>query len=105
MDKTKYLPLGSVVILKGGVQKVVIVARGMIVKITESPLFFEYGGALYPQGIVDDNIMYFNDEDIQKVIYEGYKDDDDALMCENINEWFQNSPYEKGNAKKIKSEK
>lgn len=104
MEKTQYLPLGSVVVLKGGVQKVVIVARGMVVKITDTPMFFEYGGALYPQGITNDSIMYFNHEDVQKVIYEGYKDEDDSLMCDNINEWFEQSPFEKGNPRKIKAE-
>ncbi len=103
MDKkVEYLPLGSIVILNGGVQKIIIVARGMIAANFEPPVFFEYGGSLYPQGIVGDQIMYFNHEDIKKVIFAGYSDDDDKLMIENINEWFEKSDFEKGNIEEIK---
>lgn len=102
--KTDYLPLGSVVILKGGVQKIVLVARGMVVEMDGVPKFFEYGGSLYPQGIVSEHIMYFNSGDIQKVIFEGYTDDDDSLMIDNINEWFESSGFEKGDSNKINQE-
>ena len=66
-EKVDYLPLGSIVILKGGVQKVVIIARGLVTAVTTPAGFFDYGGCLYPQGIVGDQIMYFNHSDIAKV--------------------------------------
>lgn len=96
-----YLPLGSVVILNGGVQKIIINARGMIAANMNPPLFFDYGGSFYPQGIIGDQIMYFNHEDIKKVIHTGYTDDDDKLMVENINEWFEKSEFVQGNTTEI----
>ena len=33
MKQTEYLPLGSIVVLKGGVKKLMIIARGLAVKI------------------------------------------------------------------------
>lgn len=104
MNKTDFLPLGSVVILKGGVQKVIIVARGLVAKLTGDPVFFDYGGVLYPQGLVGENIMYFNSEDIRLTVFEGFKDSDDALMTESIQEWMATSPFDKGNTMKIKEE-
>lgn len=103
MNNVEYLPLGSIVILKGGVQKVIVIARGMVAANFNPPQFFEYGGSLYPQGLVGDQIMYFNHEDIKKVIFTGYTDDDDKLMVENINEWFEKSCFEKGNTEEIKN--
>jgi hypothetical protein len=46
--------------------------------------------------------MYFNHEDIKKVVFTGFSDDDDKLMVENINEWFEKSDVEKGNTLEIK---
>ena len=101
-NKIDYLPLGSIVILNGGVQKILIIARGMIAADMNPPKFFDYGGSFYPQGLIGDQIMYFNHEDIKKVVFTGFSDDDDKLMVENINEWFENSDVEKGNTLEIK---
>lgn len=101
-EKIEYLPLGSVVILKGGVQKVVINARGLVTMALNPPCFFDYGGSLYPQGIMGDQILYFNHKDILKVVFKGFADDDDTLMVEQINQWFQESDFERGNAEDIK---
>lgn len=92
-----YLPLGSIVILRGGTQKVVVNARGLLTLQTNPPSFFDYGGSIYPQGIIGDQILYFNHEDIIKVVFEGYHDEDDALMVENINKWYQETDVAKGN--------
>ena len=40
-EKTEYLPLGSVVVVSGGVKKYVIVARGLQVKVNGSNQFFD----------------------------------------------------------------
>lgn len=92
-EKIDYLPLGSIVILKGGVQKVVIVARGLVTEVAESKGFLDYGGCLYPQGIIGDQILYFNHKDIAKIVFSGYSDEDNKLMVDNINDCFAKSDY------------
>lgn len=101
-ERIPYLPLGSIVILRGGTQKVVINARGLMTMAVQPPCFFDYGGSLYPQGIIGDQILYFNHKDIQKVVFEGYHDDDDEMMVENINKWFQEADIRRGNPSDIK---
>lgn len=103
-EKIDYLPLGSVVILKGGVQKVVINARGLVTMVTNPPSFFDYGGSLYPQGIIGDQILYFNHSDISKVVFRGFSDDDDEIMKNNINEWYANSEFQRGDIKNLKKQ-
>ncbi|AZZ55986.1 DUF4176 domain-containing protein [Rathayibacter iranicus] len=80
-ESRTFLPLGSVVILKGSVKKLVIVSRGSIVK----DQFFDYGAFLYPEGMVDTNVAYFNGDDIAKIVYEGYRDTDDELVLAILN--------------------
>lgn len=104
-EKIDYLPLGSIVILKGGVQKIVINARGLVSMAIEPAGFFDYGGSLYPQGIVGDQILYFNHRDIAKVVFEGFRDDDDKMMIDNINEWYAKSDIERADASNIKAKK
>ncbi|MFT4189021.1 MAG: DUF4176 domain-containing protein [Aeromicrobium sp.] len=77
-ENKKFLPLGSIVILKGSVKKLLIVSRGSIVE----GRFFDYGAFLYPEGMVDTNIAYFNHDDILKIVHEGYRDTDDELVLE-----------------------
>lgn len=86
---TKFLPLGSVVLLKGGTQKLVIVARGLTLKNNEKLFFFEYGGVLYPDGLINDQLAYFNHDNISKVIFEGFSDVDDENVVENINRYIE----------------
>ncbi len=38
---------------------------------------FDYTGALYPQGLDPEQVYYFNDEDIDEVVFEGFKDEDE----------------------------
>lgn len=83
-----YLPLGSIVILNGGVKKVMIIARGVITPEGDKKKVFDYGGICYPEGVVNDQIAFFNAKDIYKVVFEGYSDADDEVMNDNIKLWL-----------------
>ncbi len=94
-EKIDYLPLGSIVTLKKGMQKIIIIARGIVIKSLNPPVFFDYGGSLYPQGLIGDQILYFNHKDIDEVIHQGYTDDDDKKMVNIINDGCKDSGYER----------
>lgn len=85
MTKQQYLPLGSIVIMKGSVKKIVIVARAVNVRVGEREVFFDYAACPYPEGMMGDQLMYFQHKDIMKVVFEGFSDDDDKIMVDNIN--------------------
>jgi hypothetical protein len=80
MEQKGFLPLGSIVILKGALKKLMIVSRASVL----NNKYFDYGAILYPEGMIDENVAYFNGEDIVKVVSEAYTDDDDALMVEQL---------------------
>lgn len=78
-----YLPLGSVVLLKGTDKPLMIYGRRQIH--LESGQEFEYLGCLYPEGyITDDLSFFFNRDDVAKVICEGYSDASNKAFVEEI---------------------
>ena len=85
MERIEYLPLGSIVLLKGGLQKLMIVSRAINVHNNDRIFFFDYAGVAYPDGLVEEQLPYFNIEKIAKVVFEGYTDIDDENAVDNIN--------------------
>ena len=79
-EENTFLPLGSIVIPKGAPKKLMIVNRANLVK----DQYFDYGAILYPEGMIDGNLAYFNNDDIFKAISKAYTDDDDTLMVEQL---------------------
>ncbi len=89
MEKVDFLPLGTVVVLNGSIKKFMIAQRAVYVPVNEDETdikYFEYGAVLYPEGLVDGQLVYFNSEDVYKVIAVGYTDAGDELLVEEINE-------------------
>ena len=92
MEKIDYSPLGSVVYLKGGVKKLLIVARAINVAKNNKQYFFDYGGVLYPEGITGDQMAYFNHDDVSSVFFRGCDDAENKGMCEAINKFVMGHP-------------
>ena len=77
-ENIEFLPLGSIVQLKGGVKKIMIIARGAFAVVKGEKRYFD------PEGVIGDALLYFQHKDIQKIVYRGYEDEDEKLMQENI---------------------
>ncbi len=76
----KFLPIGTVVLLKGAKNNVMI--TGYFIYSTEKKdEIFDYGACPYPVGIVQANSsIAFNHSDIEKVINLGYIDDEQKKL-------------------------
>ena len=96
------LTLGSIVYLKEGTQKLMIINRGVVIEQEGKQQIFDYSSTLYPNGVTENNIYYFNEENIDKVIFEGLKDDDEERFQEIFKEWKKNNKdkFIKGNITK-----
>jgi len=92
MSKIDYKPLGSVVVLNGGSQRILIIARGLNVENDGETYFFDYGGVPYPDGLTGDRMAYFNHDAIARVFFEGYRDDENEIMNERLNEYIEQHP-------------
>jgi hypothetical protein len=87
--KKEFLPVGSVVIMKGTAQKVVIIQRAITVDDQGAEKYFDYGAVDYPEGLVGMGVMYFNQDNIFKVVYEGYCDEDEKVFTDQLNQAFE----------------
>lgn len=86
----KYLPAGTVCLLKGGKKRVMIVGFGISPK--EDPnKVYDYLGALYPEGIVSmDKNMVFNHEQIEQIVYKGLEDPEQKEFNLKLETYFNN---------------
>lgn len=92
MENSNYLPLGSIVMLQNATQKLMIISRAISVNNNGKVFFFDYGGVPYPEGLMGDQMAYFNSDGIEKVIFEGYRDIDDEIMVDRINKYLEENP-------------
>ena len=92
MEKIDFLPLGSVVVLNGGTQRMIIIGRGLNVNNDGESFYFDYGGVPYPIGLTGDKMAYFDHNAIERVFFEGYRDDENEIMTERLNEYINDNP-------------
>lgn len=84
----KLLPIGSVLTLKGGNTELIIVGYFPMEK--ETKKVFDYIAAVYPIGYRNENMILFNREDIDDLLFIGYQTRDSInfrkLLEENKDE-------------------
>lgn len=80
------LPIGSVIMLKGGLKKLMI--TGMKVSTEDQPEnFYDYIGVLYPEGYIGARSCFlFNHEDINDVVFTGYNNPERESFIESMDE-------------------
>lgn len=87
------LPIGSIVELKNGSQKIMIINRGALFNNEGIIGYFDYSACLYPFGQTDQTVLFFNEEDIETVVFEGYKDIEEVAFCEQYEKRIKDVPY------------
>lgn len=90
------LPIGSIVFLKEGTSKLMILNRGPIIELEGEQKMFDYSASVYPQGLVADAVLYFNEENIDEVVFEGFKDSDEERFETLYNQWLNENEIQKG---------
>lgn len=92
-ESKKLYPLGSIVYLQDGTEKIVIIGRGVQIYDGEvdSDVFYDYAGCRYPLGINPDEGLFFNEDNIDKVVFEGYSDEEEERYNEVFYEWLDNN--------------
>lgn len=100
-NKEKYLPIGTVVLLKEGKKKLMITGFAVSSYETKGEIY-DYMGCLYPEGVVSsDKNLLFNHDKIDKVCHMGYVDEEWKNIEAKIKELVkisENSPKEQINS-------
>lgn len=101
-ESNQLLPVGSVVYLKDGTIRLVILAVGQLVSSEDNdlPVFYDYLAGLYPQGFDENHMYYFNSEDIDEVSFSGLNDSESKRYQNVISKWEKDN---QGKYRKLES--
>lgn len=80
----KYLPIGTVVLLKDAKKRMMITGFCCVDEQNQEKMF-DYSGCLYPEGIVssDKNLLFDHDQ-IEKIFALGYSDEEEVEFKERL---------------------
>ncbi len=81
------MPLGSIIYLDEATAKLMIVGRGPIFESDGDNVYSDYVGVIYPEGINPEDAIFFNHENIEKIVFEGYKDEEEERFMEVYKDW------------------
>ena len=89
MNYEKYLPIGTVVMLKGGKKRAMITGFCSISGEDRTKVF-DYSGCLYPEGFISSNqTLLFNHDQIEKIFYLGLSDEEEKQFKQKLNEMIR----------------
>lgn len=89
MNYEKYLPIGTVVMLKNGKKRAMITGFCSISGDDKTKVF-DYSGCLYPEGFISSNqTLLFNHEQIEKIYYMGLIDEEEKQFKQKLNEMIK----------------
>ena len=96
-ENGRFLPIGTVVLLKGGKRELMIVSycvmpsgevydkSGKVDNVPQGQIY-DYGACFYPDGMVQsDQIFAFNHEQIARVCFKGYESDNQKELSYVLN--------------------
>lgn len=77
------LPLGSVVLLKGGKKRVMVCGR-VLTRANEDKIY-DYCACYFPEGIIgSQNMVFFDSEAIERIFFLGFNDIEEQTFSENF---------------------
>ena len=81
----RFLPIGTVVLLKGGKKRVMII--GFCAMTKEKPgKIFDYSGCIYPEGLMSSTqTCMFDHHQIEKIYYKGLIDEEETSFKNKLN--------------------
>lgn len=80
----KYLPVGSVVLLKGGKKRIVIIGRREQEK-AAGGRSWDYLACPYPEGFMGEDLAFlFDHEQIERVFFIGFQDGEELAFRERL---------------------
>ena len=81
----KYLPIGTIVILKTAKRKLMITGYLPVSTLDGKTEVYDYSGCLFPDGILNsDELGLFNHDQIEKVFYNGYVNEESSEYLNNM---------------------
>lgn len=84
--RDKYLPIGTVVLLKGGRKRAMITGFCSVAQENQEKIY-DYSGCVYPEGYLSSNqVCLFDHDQIDKIFFVGYEDEEEKVFKEKLNQ-------------------
>lgn len=94
-NEEKFLPIGTVVLLKGGKRELMITSYCIMPsgdvydkngKVDAAGKMFDYGACFYPEGMItSDQLFAFNHEQIDRICFKGYETEKQTEISKVLN--------------------
>lgn len=85
-ENVRFLPVGTVVRLKGGVKNIMI--SGFCPVSNDDKKMYDYCACLYPEGVVSSEINFlFNHDQIEQVLFKGFVNDEETNFKTKLNDF------------------
>lgn len=86
-NNNKFLPIGTVVMLKEGKKRVMITGFLSMAGEENNQKAYDYSGCIYPEGFLSSNqVCLFNHEQIDTVYFKGFIDEEEISFKNKLNE-------------------
>lgn len=83
--REKYLPIGTVVLLKGGRKRAMITGFCSVAQENQEKIY-DYSGCVYPEGYLSSNqVCLFDHEQIDKIFFLGFEDEEEKNFKDKLN--------------------
>ena len=81
--ENELLPIGTVVLLKNGTKRVMIIGYFPMENGNETK--YDYSGTLYPEGLIDSRkILLFNNDQIENICFKGLQDEEQIKFQQRL---------------------
>ena len=96
--KEKYLPIGTVVLLKGGRKRAMITGFCSVAQENQEKIY-DYSGCVYPEGYLSSNqVCLFDHDQFDKIFFLGFEDDEEKAFKDKLNKIVASIEEENANA-------
>jgi hypothetical protein len=83
--REKFLPIGTVVLLKGGKKRAMITGFCSIAQENQEKIY-DYSGCVYPEGYLSSNqVCLFDHDQIEKIFFLGFEDEEERVFKDKLN--------------------
>ena len=95
MTDRELLPIGTVVRVKDGSQRLMITTLFPVKEKDGQKRYFDFGAVPLPLGVVGQDLAFFNKEDINEVLFLGYVDVSFQQLLVNYEDLLSKIKYSK----------
>ncbi len=82
--REKYLPIGTIVLLKGGKKRAMITGFCSVAQENQDKIY-DYSGCVYPEGYLSSNqVCLFDHDQIEKIFFLGYEDEEEFAFKDKL---------------------